>query len=413
MSEVINAFLTGQQYRNQLNQQQQQAQSMQEQRGMQNTAAKVQGALMQGDQDLARSIAAGSGSADIMGAFRDQMASMDTQERTRQQEIFGAVGNLANSLRGVPVDQRSIALRSEAPRLMQMGVPAEEIQRYDQLLSDPASSDAVLAALSSRVTDAQAVYDAYAPQMQAENEVLASYQGGRLTQGPINPNAPANRAIAQQGADARMLTAQTSAAQESRQAAAPQQEWVTLTAEQAQAQGFAPGDVVQENMRTGQIARRSSEPRERTFNQAQSQSAGFANRMAEANRNVDRLAQEGFTGSEFTQGDIPVAGRLIRGSNERQYDQAASNFITALLRQESGAAIGQDEFDTAYRTYFPERNDDPATIEQKRQLRQMAIDNMVASSQGAFDAYFGMQPDPVDLSGVSIEDLERVAAQGG
>ena len=255
MSQVINAFLAGQDYRNQLNQQQQQAQAMQEQRGMQNTAAKVQGALMQGDQDLARSIAAGSGSADIMGAFRDQMAAMDTQERTRQQEIFGAVGNLANSLRGVPVEQRSIALRSEAPRLMQMGVPAEEIQRYDQLLSDPSSSDAVLAALSSRVTDAQAVFDAYAPQMQAENEVLAAYQGGRLTQGPINPNAPANRAIAQQGADARMLAAQTSAAQEARQAAAPQQEWVTLTAEQAQAQGFAPGDVVQENMRTGHSAK--------------------------------------------------------------------------------------------------------------------------------------------------------------
>ena len=229
MSQVINAFLAGQEYRNQLNQQQQQAQAMQEQRGMQNTAAKVQGALMQGDQDLARSIAAGSGSADIMGAFRDQMAAMDTQERTRQQEIFGAVGNLANSLRGVPVEQRSIALRSEAPRLMQMGVPAEEIQRYDQLLSDPASSDAVLAALSSRVTDAQAVFDAYAPQMQAENEVLAAYQGGRLTQGPINPNAPANRAIDQQRADASatqaqaaMMGAQTSAARERREAMQPQ-----------------------------------------------------------------------------------------------------------------------------------------------------------------------------------------------
>ena len=68
MSQVINAFLAGQEYRNQLNQQQQQAQAMQEQRGMQNTAAKVQGALMQGDRELAQNLAIGSGNADIMGS---------------------------------------------------------------------------------------------------------------------------------------------------------------------------------------------------------------------------------------------------------------------------------------------------------------------------------------------------------
>jgi hypothetical protein len=239
MSQVINAFLAGQEYRNQLNQQQQQAQAMQEQRGMQNTAAKVQGALMQGDRELAQNLAIGSGNADIMGAFRDQVSTMDTQERARQQEIFGVVGSVANSLRDVPVEQRSIAFRSEAPRLMQMGVPAEEIERYDQLLSDPASSDAVLAVLSSRVTDAQAVFDAYAPQMQAENEVLASYQGGRLTQGPINPNAESNRAIERQNADTSRMNAVTDRRRfEMDEAAAGQPSWGDINSLRDDAEGM-------------------------------------------------------------------------------------------------------------------------------------------------------------------------------
>jgi hypothetical protein len=421
MSEVINAFLAGQQYRNQLNQQQQQAQAMQEQRGMQNTAGKVQSALMQGDREGARSMAMASGNANVMTGFRDQIGAMDERERTRQRELFGAVGNLANSLRSVPVEQRSVALQSEVPRLMQMGVPAEEIQRYDQLLSDPASSDAVLAALSSRVLDAQEVFNAHAPQMQAENEVMGSYQGGVYTQGAPNPNAAANRAVDQQNANARTMAAQTAAQREQRQASQPQgAEWRTLTADEAASQGFNSGDVVQVNSRTGQMARRSQDRPERMFNQQQSLAAEFANRMIAADQAIDRVSGEGFQGNEMTRGDIPMVGGVLRGSRERRYDQAVDDFITAVLRRESGAAISAAEFETAYRQYFPSLGDDPATIEQKRALRQRQIQNMQASSQGAFEAMFGdvrAQPQGAELgegaTATNPETGQRVIFRNG
>lgn len=221
MTNALNGFMAGRQFRQQEEDRRQQNALMQEQRGLQNTQNKIQGALMDGDREGAQSMARASNNADVMAGFQAQISALDDSERQRQQQIFGAVGNLANVLRGVPVEQRSVALRSEAPRLMQLGVPAEEIQRYDALLSDPNSSDAVLAALSSRVLEAQSVFDAYAPQMQAENEVMGSYQDGRYTQGPANPNAAANRAIEQQNANSRTLTAQTGAAREQRQANSP------------------------------------------------------------------------------------------------------------------------------------------------------------------------------------------------
>jgi hypothetical protein len=58
---------------------------------------------------------------------------------------------------------------------------------------------------------------------------------------------------------------------------------------------------------------------------------------------------------------------------QQQVAQARINFITAVLRKESGAAIGKDEFVTAEKNYFPKPGDDAATIAQKQAARKTAI----------------------------------------
>jgi hypothetical protein len=58
---------------------------------------------------------------------------------------------------------------------------------------------------------------------------------------------------------------------------------------------------------------------------------------------------------------------------QQQVAQARINFITAILRKESGAAIGKDEFVTAEKNYFPKPGDDAATIAQKQAARKTAI----------------------------------------
>jgi len=58
---------------------------------------------------------------------------------------------------------------------------------------------------------------------------------------------------------------------------------------------------------------------------------------------------------------------------QQQVEQAERDFVNAILRQESGAAIGVNEFDNARKQYFPQPGDKPNNIEQKRRNREAAI----------------------------------------
>jgi hypothetical protein len=60
------------------------------------------------------------------------------------------------------------------------------------------------------------------------------------------------------------------------------------------------------------------------------------------------------------------------------------NFVTALLRKESGAAISPSEFSTAEKLYFPRPGDDAAVVKQKQNARDLAIKAMkVQAGPGA------------------------------
>lgn len=83
------------------------------------------------------------------------------------------------------------------------------------------------------------------------------------------------------------------------------------------------------------------------------------------------------------------AANRLANADEQAYASAASDFVTAQLRQESGAAIGQDEFDRKYREFFPMPGDDPGQIELKRERRQAASGDMRNLSGGLYDALYG------------------------
>ena len=217
MQNALEAFMTMREFRDGQRAQQQQ-------QGQQNALMQAMQLADAGSADKAMHFGAQAG-PEGYAQIRDQIAGMSQAEREREQEIYREVGRVANGLRGVEVSQRSTALQAAAPGLMRLGVPPEELAQYDALLSDPQSSDAVLEALSSRVLEAQGVFDAYAPQMQAENEVLTRYQGGELVHGPVNPNATANQrlesrslGISQQNADSTRMNAQTTRDREAREA---------------------------------------------------------------------------------------------------------------------------------------------------------------------------------------------------
>jgi len=117
----------------------------------------------------------------------------------------------------------------------------------------------------------------------------------------------------------------------------------------------------------------------------ESKNAGFYQRMSSVSEMLNRYERNGKP-TEYTSmvGEIPVIGQYLqRGAmtpDQAQYRNAAMAWIRAKLRKESGAVIGDDEAKSEYETYFPLPNDKPEVIEQKRQLRKIAEDEMRLSA---------------------------------
>lgn len=122
------------------------------------------------------------------------------------------------------------------------------------------------------------------------------------------------------------------------------------------------------------------------MSEGQGKATMFAARMASSQGVINQFEQEGTDLFNQLIGNVPVVGNLATSPEFKQYAQAKRDFINAILRFESGAAIGQDEFTNAALQYFPVAGDDPATIAQKRRNRDLAIETMRAVSGGGAEA---------------------------
>lgn len=81
-----------------------------------------------------------------------------------------------------------------------------------------------------------------------------------------------------------------------------------------------------------------------------------------------------------------IGGALGTGANAtlspdtQRYMQAKRDFINAVLRKESGAVIGKDEFASADLQYFPQPFDSAAVKQQKAEARRRAIEGLTAGA---------------------------------
>lgn len=93
-------------------------------------------------------------------------------------------------------------------------------------------------------------------------------------------------------------------------------------------------------------------------------------------------------------GILGTAGNAMLSGDQQKVEQAQRNFVNAVLRVESGAAISKDEFDNAIKQYFPRPGDTSTVIEQKRQNRATAIAGLKAmgSRSGASPVQPAGQP---------------------
>jgi hypothetical protein len=121
------------------------------------------------------------------------------------------------------------------------------------------------------------------------------------------------------------------------------------------------------------------------LSETQGKATGFYDRASKANVLLNGLEQQGTEVGARLIGNIPFgAGNFAQSSEYQQFEQAQRDFINAILRQESGAAIGKDEFVNAERQYFPQVGDKPEVIEQKRRNRETSANALrVQAGAGA------------------------------
>jgi hypothetical protein len=105
----------------------------------------------------------------------------------------------------------------------------------------------------------------------------------------------------------------------------------------------------------------------------------------------------------------------MRPDDTQAYEQSAKQWIRAKLRKESGAAIGKDEMQQEFETYFPQYWDGPETIARKAAARLEATKGMIAESGGAYEQFFPAEQGPpvAPPLKVSSPDEARQLIQSG
>lgn len=144
---------------------------------------------------------------------------------------------------------------------------------------------------------------------------------------------------------------------------------------------------------------------EKPLTEFQGKSSGFGVRAASAHEQLNALEGGGLGGEsdwfpKYKVGETVQPGMIKRSAEalpligesmgtalnftqsaaQQRVDQAQRNFVNATLRQESGAAISQGEWDNAKKQYFPQPGDDASVIEQKRLNRAQVINGFKTSA---------------------------------
>jgi O-succinylbenzoate synthase len=122
-----------------------------------------------------------------------------------------------------------------------------------------------------------------------------------------------------------------------------------------------------------------------SLTESQGNAAAYGMRMKEADSILEQMAKQGTLRGANIEA-VPFVGEglgkilpsFLGGTNaaQQQVNQAKANFVTAVLRKESGASISDAEFAREDKKYFPQVGDDEKTIKQKADARKLAIKAM-------------------------------------
>jgi len=112
----------------------------------------------------------------------------------------------------------------------------------------------------------------------------------------------------------------------------------------------------------------------------QKDSATFAARVDQSEQDFEDIISRGFDRTELTSAAGTFLPEGLKSENLKLQEQAENNFITAILRRESGAAISDAEFERAEIKFFPRAGDTPAVLAQKKRNRDIELQGLKAGA---------------------------------
>jgi hypothetical protein len=130
----------------------------------------------------------------------------------------------------------------------------------------------------------------------------------------------------------------------------------------------------------------AANPQNKPATQAQETVAGYASRLTQSNQIINDLSSKIANKNPLAYAAGGMLPSFLQGAERQQYDQATRNFVNAVLRQESGAAISPTEFDSAQKQYFPQPGDSAQVIAQKSANRDLVTRNFINASGNAYEA---------------------------
>jgi hypothetical protein len=194
-----------------------------------------------------------------------------------------------------------------------------------------------------------------------------------------------------------------------------------LSAEERRAQRQMEAEDRRTTRQLASEERRAASANEKATGE-QANAATFSTRMSEADKIISDPAIYGSGlgvsgAAKNIASGIPVVGNMIVGqtkgaANFQRYDQAQRDFVNAVLRKESGAAISPNEFENARKQYFPQPGDTPEVIQQKAQNRTTAIDTIAMGATPSFKKEFSAKREAAGQSSYHLKRAKEALAAG-
>lgn len=123
----------------------------------------------------------------------------------------------------------------------------------------------------------------------------------------------------------------------------------------------------------------------------QSNALMFGDRMDKANQILALYEKQGGDFYQNFLNQVPWGvGRVFQSEEFKSFDDARRDFVNAVLRRESGAAIGESEFESAAKQYFPVFGDSDQQIEEKRLRRERAAELLKAAAGPEANKYLSL-----------------------